>query len=189
MTDDINSDINSAMSSKMTNSIKALKECFSRIRSGRAHPSILDGVVVEYYGSQAPLNQVSSVTVEEGRTLNISVWEKNMVEAIEKAILKADLGLNPQSAGTSIRLPMPPLTEETRRHLVKQVSLEAEKCRVAIRNHRRAAIADLKDCEKEKFISEDDLKSGQIVIQKTTDNFISQIDSLVKDKEQSLLEV
>ena len=182
-------DISKALNQKITASLKALREIFARIRSGRAHPSVLDGVMVDYYGTLTPLNQLANISVEEGRTLSITVWEKTVVDAIEKAILKSDLGFNPQTAGMSIRVPMPLLTEDTRRQLVKQVGAESEKSKIALRNHRRDANTEIKELEKEKMISEDECKRGQAIVQKIIDSAIAEVDKMASEKEESLMEV
>ena len=152
MIDDIISDAEE----RMAKSLGALEDAFKRIRTGRAHPSILDSVVVSYYGSETPLNQLANVTVEEGRSLLVSPWEKNLLGDVEKAIMKSDLGLNPSNNGDTIRVPMPPLTEETRKEYTKQAKQEAENTRIAIRNIRRDANSDCKALEKEKVISDDE---------------------------------
>ncbi len=175
--------------SRMAKSVSALKQEMSKIRTGRAHTSLLDHIMVDYYGTNTPLKQVANVTVEDSRTLNITPWEKPMVAVIEKAILTSNLGLNPASAGTVIRVPMPPLTEERRKDLVKVVRHEAENGRVAIRNIRRDANSDFKDLLKEKEISEDDEHRAQDDIQKITDKFIADVDKVLKDKEVELMEV
>jgi len=151
---------------RMDKSIDAFKQTLSRVRTGRAHPSLIDHLVVDYYGSEVPISQVANVGVEDARTLTVTPWEKPMVKAIEKAILKSDLGLNPATAGTVIRIPMPPLTEETRRELVKVVRQDGEAAKVAIRNIRRDAISDFEDLLKEKEISEDQERKAQEAIQK-----------------------
>ena len=151
---------------RMDKSIDAFKQTLSRVRTGRAHPSLIDHLVVDYYGSEVPISQVANVGVEDARTLTVTPWEKPMVQAIEKAILKSDLGLNPATAGTVIRIPMPPLTEETRRELVKVVRHDGEAAKVAIRNIRRDANSDFKDLLKEKEISEDEERKAQDAIQK-----------------------
>lgn len=174
---------------RMGKSVEALKHELAKIRTGRAHTSLLDHLTVEYYGSEVPLNQVATINVEDARTLSISPWEKDMVGKIEKAILSSDLGLNPASAGMVIRVPMPPLTEERRRELVKVVRQEAENGRVAIRNIRRDANHDLKDLLKEKEISEDDEKRAQDNIQKLTDKNVADVDGLLAQKEKELMEI
>lgn len=182
-------DIKQDAEARMKKSITALENAFKKIRTGRAHPSILDGVMVPYYGADTPLNQVANVGVEDGRTLAISVWEKHMIPEIEKAIMKADLGLNPSTSGDLIRVPMPALTEETRKDMIKISRSEAEQGRVSIRNIRRDANGDLKDLLKEKEISEDEERKGQDDIQKLTDKYVAIIEEMVKKKEVDLLEV
>ena len=172
---------------RMAKSLGALDDAFKRIRTGRAHPSILDSVMVSYYGSETPLNQLANVTVEEGRSLMVSPWEKNLIGDVEKAILKSDLGLNPSNNGDTIRVPMPPLTEETRREYTKQAKQEAENTRVAIRNIRRDANSDFKDLEKEKAISEDEQRRAEDQIQKLTDKHIAEVEAAFQVKEQDLL--
>lgn len=185
MIDDIQKDAKS----RMAKSIESLKGEMSKIRTGRAHPSLLDHISVEYYGSEVPLSQVANVGVEDARTLTISPWEKDMVAPIEKSIMNSDLGLNPSSAGTLIRVPMPPLTEDRRKDLVKVVRSEAENARVAIRNIRRDANNDFKTLLKEKEISEDDDRRAQDEIQKITDQFVAQVETVLKEKEQELMEI
>nr|WP_217908780.1 ribosome recycling factor [Halomonas maris] len=173
----------------MKKSVEALHSNFNKIRTGRAHPSILDAVTVEYYGSQVPLSQVASVNVEDARTLSIVPWEQGMVPKIEKAIMTSDLGLNPASAGTVIRVPMPMLTEETRKGYIKQARSEAENARVAVRNVRRDANGDFKSLLKDKDITEDDQREGEDAIQKLTDKYIAEIDKALVAKEQDLMQV
>lgn len=175
--------------SRMNKSIESFKGDLVKVRTGRAHPSLLDQVTVDYYGSVTPLKQVAKVSTEDARTLMVSPWEKDMVKAIEKAIMTSDLGLNPMTAGMTIRVPLPPLTEERRRDLVKVVKGEAEHARVAIRNIRRDANSDLKDYQKEKDISEDDERRGQELIQKITDQSIVNIDTLLAEKEKELMDI
>jgi ribosome recycling factor len=172
---------------RMQKSIASLDEAFKRIRTGRAHPDILDSVQVSYYGSDTPLSQLANVTVEEGRSLIISPWEKPMIGEIEKAIMKSDLGLNPSNNGDTIRVPMPPLTEETRKEYTKQAKAEAENARISIRNIRRDANSDLKGLEKEKEISEDEQHRAEDQIQKITDKHIATIESSFQAKEADLL--
>lgn len=174
---------------RMDKSIEALRHEFAKIRTGRAHSSLLDHITVDYYGSDVPLTQVANLSVEDARTLSITPWEKPMVPVIEKAILKSDLGLNPSTAGTVIRIVLPPLTEERRKDLVKIVRQEAEGGRVAIRNIRRDANQDLKDLEKEKEISEDELHQGEQLIQTLTDKKVASIDELLVDKEKEMMAV
>ena len=174
---------------RMSKTIEALESAFSRIRTGRAHPGILNGVLVSYYGNDTPINQMANVSVEDGRTLLITPWEKSSVGAIEKAILKSDLGLNPSTASENIRLPMPPLTEENRRDLTKVAKSEAEHARVGIRNIRRDANNDLKEFLKEKEITEDDERKGSELVQKLTDAKIKKVDSMLETKESDLMEI
>tara|TARA_R110000737_G_scaffold26173_1_gene45000 strand:- start:16 stop:573 length:558 start_codon:yes stop_codon:yes gene_type:complete len=182
-------DIKKDAESRMKKSVEALNSNFNKIRTGRAHPSILDAVTVEYYGSQVPLSQVASVNVEDARTLSIVPWEQGMVPKIEKAIMTSDLGLNPASAGTVIRVPMPMLTEETRKGYIKQARSEAENARVAVRNVRRDANGDFKSLLKDKDITEDDQREGEDAIQKLTDKYIAEIDKALTAKEQDLMQV
>ena len=182
-------DIKDDAEQRMDKSLEALESAFSRIRTGRAHPGILDGVLVSYYGNDTPINQMANVSVEDGRTLLITPWEKSSVGAIEKAILKSDLGLNPSTASENIRLPMPSLTEENRRDLTKIAKTEAEQARVAIRNIRRDANNDLKEFLKEKEITEDDERKGAELVQKLTDVKIKKVDSMLETKESDLMEI
>lgn len=175
--------------SRMSKSIDALKGELAKIRTGRAHVSVLDHIHVEYYGSDVPLSQVAKLTTEDARTLTVTPWEKDMVGKIEKAIMTSDLGLNPATAGTVIRVPMPPLTEERRRELAKVVRHEGENTKIAVRNIRRDANNDLKAFLKEKEISEDEERRGQDTIQKLTDERVAEVDQIVADKEKELMEV
>ena len=174
---------------RMGKSLESLRQSLVKVRTGRAHPSLLDHLVVDYYGSEVPISQVANVNVEDARTLMISPWEKQMVQPIEKAIMKSDLGLNPATAGTTIRIPLPPLTEETRRDLVKVVRNEGEAAKVAIRNIRRDANSDFKSLLKEKDISEDEERDAQDEIQKLTDRYVSEVDKVLEEKEVDLMEV
>ena len=174
---------------RMKKSMDALHTELAKIRTGRAHPSLLDHVMVDYYGTATPIKQVANVVVEDSRTLAVTPWEKNMVQAVEKAIMTADLGLNPASAGTVIRVPMPALTEERRRDLVRVVKQEAENSRVAIRNIRRDANSDFKDLLKEKEISEDQARKAEDDIQKLTDKYIAQVDASLANKEKEMMEI
>ena len=185
MIDDIKKDA----TGRMAKSLDSLQQSFGQIRTGRAHTSLLDNIKVDYYGNASALNQVAKVAIEDSRTLTVTPWEKDMVAPIEKAIINSDLGLNPSSAGTVIRIPMPPLTEERRKDLVKVVRAEAENARVSVRNIRRDANSDLKDLQKEKEISEDEERKGQDVIQKATDEHIAKVDEMLKTKEADLMEV
>ncbi len=181
------SDIQQDASTRMSKSIEALKHEFSKIRTGRAHPSLLDQVSVSYYGTESSISQVANVAVEDARTLTITPWEKGMVQAIEKAIMKSDLGLNPATNGMVIRIPLPPLTEERRRTLVKVVKNEAENGRVAIRNIHRDANSAIKEALKEKMISEDEARAAEEKIQKLTDQFVKDVEKLLEAKEADLL--
>ncbi len=182
-------DTKKAAMARMTKSIDALKHEFVKIRTGRAHTSLLDHITVPYYGNDVPLNQVASVTVLDPRTLSVTPWEKNMVAAVEKAIRASDLGLNPATVGTVIRIPMPPLTEERRRDMIKVVRHEAEGARVAIRNIRRDSNNELKHLLKEKQISEDQERRAQDEIQKLTDKYIAEVDKVLAVKEAELMEI
>lgn len=174
---------------RMAKSVASLKQELTKIRTGRAHTSLLDHITVEYYGSQVPLNQVSNVGVEDSRTLTVTPWEKDMVAPIEKAIMTSDLGLNPASAGTVIRVPLPALTEERRKDMIRVVRQEAEGGRVAIRNIRRDAIGDVKDLLKEKMIGEDEERRAEDEIQGITDKYVAEIDQVLADKEAELMEI
>jgi ribosome recycling factor len=174
---------------RMQKSVQAFKIDLLKIRTGRAHPSLLDHVVVSYYGSEMPLSQVASITVTDARTLAITPWDKSMIQPIEKAIMQSDLGLNPASAGTVVRVPLPPLTEDRRRDLIKVVRTEAENARVAVRNIRRDANTHVKALLKDKDISEDDERHTEEEIQKITDQRIAEIDKQLEAKEKELLEV
>jgi ribosome recycling factor len=182
-------DIQKDAESRMQKSIEAVKGELTKIRTGRAHPSLLNHVTVEYYGSEVPIGQVANIAVEDSRTLAVTPWEKPMVQAVEKAIMTSDLGLNPSTAGTVIRVPMPPLTEERRRDLTKVVKQEGEQGKVAIRNIRRDANSDIKSLLKEKDISEDEARGAEDSIQKITDKYIAEVDKLVEAKEQDLLSI
>jgi ribosome recycling factor len=181
------SDIQQDASVRMGKSVEALQKAFTKIRTGRAHPSLLDQISVLYYGAATPLSQVANVSVEDARTLKVSPWEKDMTQAIEKAIMNSDLGLNPTTQGMSIRIPLPPLTEERRRDLVKVVKNEAEHGRVAIRNIRRDANSEIKEALKEKMVSEDEAHAGEEKIQQITDKFIKEIEKHLEVKEADLL--
>jgi ribosome recycling factor len=185
MIDDIKKDA----ASRMGKSVESLAENLAKVRTGRAHPSLLDHLTVSYYGADVPLKQVANVGVEDARTITVQPYEQQMVSTVEKAIMESDLGLNPNSAGTLIRVPMPPLTEERRRDMTKIVRHEAEQARVAIRNIRRDANNDLKGLVKEKLISEDDERRGQEIIQKLTDQHIKEIDEALEKKENDLMSV
>ena len=177
------------VSTKMDKSLAALKNAFNKIRTGRANPSLLDNVTIDYYGNQTPLNQTSNISVEEGRSLVISPWDKTMIPEIEKAILSSDLGLNPSTSSDLIRVTMPSLTEETRQDYIKQARSEAENSRVSIRNVRRDANQIAKEKQQSSEISEDELRGIEDLIQKETDKYISLVDSELKNKESDLLEI
>ena len=174
---------------RMKKTLESLGHAFAKIRTGRAHPSILDGVMVSYYGSDTPLRQIANVVAEDSRTRALTVFDKGMIQAVEKAIMTSDLGLNPATAGTTIRVPMPALTEETRKGYTKQARGEAENARVAVRNIRRDALAQLKDLVKEKEISEDEERRAQDDVQKLTDKYVAEIDKALEGKETDLMAV
>jgi len=185
MLDDIKKDAATRMGKCVENFQADLK----KMRTGRAHPSLIENMKVDYYGTDTPLKQVANISVEDARTLVVSPWEKSMVQAIEKAIHKADLGLNPISAGTVIRIPLPPLTEERRKDITKVVRADAENARVAVRNVRRDVIADVKEALKEKLITQDDEKKAEGDIQKLTDKYIGDIDGQLAAKEKEIMQV
>ena len=174
---------------RMDKSLSALRSAFNKIRTGRANPAILDDVNVDYYGNMTPINQTSNISIEEGRSIVISPWDKNLIPEIEKAILNSDLGLNPSTSGDIIRVTMPALTEETRQDYIKQARAEAENSRVSIRNIRRDANQAAKEKQQSSEISEDELRRIEDLIQKETDKFISIVDSDLKNKESDLLEI
>jgi len=182
-------DIRKDAEDRMKKSIDSLVAAFARIRTGRAHPSLLDSITVSYYGNDTPLNQVANISVEDARTLSVTPWERSLVPEVEKAIMKSDLGLNPSTAGQVIRIPMPALTEETRKGFTRQAKAEAETARVSIRNIRRDAMGDLKDLLKEKAISEDDERRAGEQVQKLTDRFVAQVDELLAAKEADLMAI
>ena len=174
---------------KMQKTIASLNNEFKKIRTGRANPSILDDIKVDYYGSPTPINQAASISVEEGRTLTISPWDKSLITEIEKAIMKSDLGLNPNTSNDLIRLTMPVLTEETRGDYIKQAKIEAENAKIAIRNIRRDANNLAKDSEKNNEISQDEMKKLESEVQRVTDTFIQSIENELKKKEADLSEI
>ena len=174
---------------RMDKSLSALRSAFNKIRTGRANPAILDDVNVDYYGNMTPINQTSNISIEEGRSIVISPWDKNLIPEIEKAILNSDLGLIPSTSGDLIRVTMPALTEETRQDYIKQARAEAENSRVSIRNIRRDANQAAKEKQQSSEISEDELRRIEDLIQKETDKFISIVDSDLKNKESDLLEI
>lgn len=182
-------EVKNDVQTRMGKSVEAFRNQLAKIRTGRAHPSLLDGIMVPYYGSNTPLRQVGNVSTEDARTLTVTVFDASLIKAVEKAIMGSNLGLNPMSAGTVIRIPLPPLTEERRRDLIKIVRGEAENSRIAIRNIRRDANNDLKILEKDKDISEDEQRVGEELVQKITNDYIKQIEELLVVKEAELLEV
>jgi ribosome recycling factor len=182
-------DIQKSAESRMSKSLETLKSNLAKIRTGRAHTGILDHVQVEYYGSPVPMSQVANVTLMDARTLSVSVWEKNLGAAVEKAIRDSDLGLNPVGMGDSIRVPMPALTEDRRRDLNKVVKSEGEDAKIAIRNLRRDANEAFKKLVKEKEISEDDERRAQDVVQKLTDRCVVEIDKMIVQKEAEIMTV
>ncbi len=174
---------------RMGKSIEALKNALRKLRTGRAHTSLLDHITVDYYGTETALNQVATVSVADARMLTVTPWEKNMVQAVEKAIITSDLGLNPATSGTVIRVPLPALTEERRRDMTKVVRAEGEHAKVAIRNIRRDANSDFKELLKEKEITEDEERQAEAAIQKLTDKRITEVDVLLEAKEKDLMEL
>lgn len=174
---------------RMQKCVAALRNDLKKLRTGRAHASLIEHLKVDYYGADTPLAQVARITVEDARTLVVTPFDKGMVPNVEKAILKSDLGLTPNTAGAVIRIPMPAMTEERRRELTKVVKQEAENARVAVRNVRRDALADIKEMLKEKLISQDDERRGQDEIQKLTDKHIAEIDQVLAEKEKELMQV
>lgn len=175
-------------SARMEKSIDSLKMSLKKMRTGRANTSLLDHLKVDYYGSPTPLSQVANITVEDARTLMVTPWEKSIVQDVEKAIMNSDLGLNPATAGTVIRIPMPPMTEERRKDMIKLVKQEGEGAKIAIRNIRRDALSDSKELLKEKEISEDDDRRMQDQVQKITDEFVAKVDAVLDDKEKELMD-
>ena len=182
-------DIKKTATEKMGKSIETLKHSLSKVRTGRAHPGLVDHLKVDYYGTETPIPQVANITLSDARTIQIQPWDKKMVHAVEKAIRDSDLGVNPATSGDVIRVPMPPLTEERRREMAKIVKHEGEEAKVAVRNIRRDAIAHVKALLKEHEVSEDDDKRAETDIQKLTDKSIADIDKLVADKEKDLMAV
>lgn len=182
-------DIKQDAEKRMKKAVESLRNDLTKVRTGRANVGLLDHVIVDYYGNPTPINQVANITSSDARTLLVTPWEKAMVAAIEKAILTSDLGLNPATSGNAIRVPMPPLTEERRKELIKVVRGEGEQSRVAIRNIRRDANSHLKDLVKDKSISEDDERRAIEVIQKITDKYIADVDVALQEKEKDLMEI
>jgi ribosome recycling factor len=182
-------EIKSDAKTRMGKSVDALRHDLTKLRTGRASTALVDHLKVNYYGAEMPLSQVATISVADARTLSISPWEKGMVSAVEKAILSSDLGLNPNTSGTTIRINLPPLTEERRRELGKHVHHEGENTKIAIRNIRRDAIHQVKELQKEKAVSEDDARRAEDDIQKITDQAVLDVDAVVNEKEQELLAI
>ncbi len=182
-------DIRKDAQERMKKSVDVLRQELTKLRTGRAHTSLLDHVTVSYYGSEVPINQVANVSVSDARTLSVQPWEKKMVPEVEKAILNSDLGLNPATSGEIIRVPLPPLTEERRKEMIRVVRNEAEQARVAIRNVRRDAIQHLKALIKDEHLGKDEEKRAEETIQKLTDRFVADVDAVLKEKEEDLLEI
>ena len=182
-------DIKQETEERMGKALEALSHNFNKIRTGRAHPSLLDSIRVEYYGAETPLNQLANINIEDARTLSVIAFDKAITPDIERAIMKSDLGLNPATAGEVIRIPMPVLTEETRKGYIKQARAEAESARVSVRNARRDGLGMLKELLKEKEISEDEERRGQDVIQKLTDDFVAKIEKALSEKETDLMAI
>jgi len=174
---------------RMGKSIEAFKNDLTKIRTGRAHTSLLDHITVDYYGAQVPLSQVANISVSDARTLAVTPWEKPMVAPIEKAIMTSDMGLNPMTAGEVIRVPLPPLTEERRKDMIKIVRNEGEGCKVAVRNIRRDVLSDFKSLQKDKEITEDEERNAQDDVQKITDKHVAIVDEMLKEKEKDLMEI
>ncbi len=185
MLDDIKKDA----ITRMTKCVQTFQSDTRKVRTGRAHPSLVENLKVDYYGSDVPLQQVANISVEDARTLVISPWEKTVVQAIEKAIFKSDLGLTPMTAGAVIRVPLPPLTEERRRDITKVIRQDAENARVAIRNVRRDVMSDVKEALKDKLISQDDERRAEVEIQKLTDKYVADVDTLLAAKEKEIMQV
>jgi ribosome recycling factor len=185
MLDDLKKDARERMAKCVQNFQSDLK----KLRTGRAHPSLIEHLKVDYYGTDTPLQQVANIAVEDGRTLVVSPWEKSMVQPIEKAIHKSDLGLTPMTAGTVIRIPMPPLTEERRRDITKILRQDAEGARVAVRNVRRDVMSDIKDLLKEKLVSQDDERRAEVEVQKLTDKHVADIEQILAAKEKEVMQV
>ena len=185
MIDDIKQDTKE----RMDKSLEALAHNFNKIRTGRAHPSLLDSIRIEYYGAETPLNQLANINIEDARTLSVVAFDKAITPDIERAIMKSDLGLNPATAGDVIRIPMPVLTEETRKCYIKQARGEAESARVSVRNARRDGLSMLKELLKEKEISEDEERRAQDVVQKLTDDYVARVESALGEKENDLMAI
>jgi ribosome recycling factor len=183
------SDLNKTTEQKMQKSLEVLRGDLAKVRTGRAHTGLLDHIMVDYYGSMVPVNQVANITLVDSRTIGVQPWEKGLVQKVEKAIRDSDLGLNPANQGDLIRVPMPALTEERRKELIKVVRNEGEAAKVAVRNLRRDANQSLKDGVKDKAISEDDERRGQDAVQKLTDKYVAEIDKLLAEKEHELMQI
>lgn len=182
-------DIRQETDERMGKALEALSHNFNKIRTGRAHPSLLDSIRLEYYGAETPLNQLANINIEDARTLSVIAFDKAITPDIERAIMRSDLGLNPATAGEVIRIPMPVLTEETRKGYIKQARAEAESARVSVRNARRDGLGMLKELLKEKEISEDEERRGQDVIQKLTDDFVAKVERALSEKETDLMAI
>ena len=182
-------DISKNAENRMVKSVDSLSVSLTRLRTGRANTSLLDHIFVDYYGNKSPLSQVANIGVEDARTLSVTVWDKTMVQVIEKAIMESNLGLTPNSAGTLIRIPIPPMTEERRKELIRVLKSEAEQTKVAVRNIRRDALGKFKELVKNKEISEDEERKGAEVIQKLTDKYVSIVDEVIAKKESEILEI
>src|ERR1700722_6699680 len=182
-------DIKKEARERMAKCVATFQADMKKLRTGRAHPSLIEHLKVDYYGTDTPLSQVANIAVEDGRTLVVSPWEKTMVQPIEKAIYKSDLGLTPMTAGTIIRIPMPPLTEERRREFTKVVRQDAEGARVAVRNVRRDVMSNIKEALKEKLISQDDERRAETDVQKLTDKHVADIDQMLAAKEKEIMQV
>ncbi len=182
-------DIKQETEERMGKALEALSHNFNKIRTGRAHPSLLDSIRIEYYGAETPLNQLANINIEDARTLSVIAFDKAITPDIERAIMKSDLGLNPATAGEVIRIPMPVLTEETRKGYIKQARAEAESARVSVRNARRDGLGMLKELLKEKEISEDEERRGQDVVQKLTDDFVAKVERALSEKETDLMAI
>lgn len=182
-------DIEKDAQARMQKTVVSTKDDMARIRTGRASPALLEHITIDYYGSQTPISQIASVSVQDARTLAIQPWEKQMLSVIERAILESDLGLNPITAGETMRIPLPPMTEERRHEMVKVVKKEGENGKIAIRNVRRDAIGSLRDLEKEKEITQDEQKQAEERLQKLTDTYVAQIDKVVEEKQNEIMEV
>ncbi len=182
-------DIKNDATQRMQKCVLSFQADLKKLRTGRAHPSLIEGLKVDFYGNDTPLNQVANISVEDGRTLVVTPWDKSMVQAVEKAIHKSDLHLTPNTAGMVIRIPLPPLTEERRRDILKVVRADAENARVSVRNVRRDALAEVKEAQKEKLITQDDERRGQEEIQKLTDKYVAEVDQQMALKEKEILQV